>query len=149
MARNSLYRYYENKDHILLACVQREMEPYLRQIEALADTVPDPRARIDAWVDLQMQIAAGPCHTMIQLIGEIRDASPKLRQEVLELHEPPARVLREALQGAAPGDERDLELLAQMINSMMLAAAAHALGYSDTDSVVRELKRAVSALLDG
>ncbi len=40
LARNSLYRYYSNKDHILLACIREDMEPHLQQLESLAVAMP-------------------------------------------------------------------------------------------------------------
>lgn len=33
LARNSLYRYYPNKDHILLACVLRDMVPFVEELK--------------------------------------------------------------------------------------------------------------------
>jgi AcrR family transcriptional regulator len=35
LARNSLYRYYSNKDHILVAVMQRDMIPYVARNRAL------------------------------------------------------------------------------------------------------------------
>jgi AcrR family transcriptional regulator len=35
LARNSLYRYYPNKDHILLACVLRDMVPFVEELQSL------------------------------------------------------------------------------------------------------------------
>ena len=107
LARNSLYRYYSNKDHILVAVMQRDMVPYITRIRALEDEIPDPRERIDAWLDLQIELATGPCHASIKMLGDMRDASRDLRREMGALHEPPGAVLSKAvtqlLKGQAPG----------------------------------------------
>ena len=58
LARNSLYRYFPNKDHILLACIQEDMTPYLQRLALLATEYPDPAERILAWLDGQFEMDA-------------------------------------------------------------------------------------------
>ena len=48
LARNSLYRYYPNKDHILVACVQR---------------------------DMSINFATAPSHASMQLITEVQESA--------------------------------------------------------------------------
>lgn len=148
LARNSLYRYYTNKDHILLACVQRDMAPFLEQVRALEVEITDPRARIDAWIDLQMDIATGPCHATMQLIGEIRDTSPSFQQEIRALHDPPARVLQTAVKQVLKGTRRDAGLIAALIDSMLRSAAGWAIATGHKQAVLRELRRSVTCVLD-
>ena len=148
LARNSLYRYYANKDHILLACVQRDMAPFLQQVRDLESSLPEPRARIDAWIDLQMQIATGPCRATMEMIGEIREASPNFRREIRALHEPPARVLEAAIAELVGGTDRDAKLLAAMTHSMVQSAAAQAIARGELAEICSELKRAIARILE-
>ena len=122
LARNSLYRYYASKDHILLACMQREMTPFVERLTALERDHDDAVERIDAWLDLQMDMATGPCQTMINLIGNVDDASPELRSEIGAVHEPPRRVLAGAVREVLADSGRDVELVTGMITSMVQSA---------------------------
>ncbi len=57
LARSSLYRYYPNKDHILLACISRDMAPLLDAFAALTENYTDPNERVVAWLNLQVDSA--------------------------------------------------------------------------------------------
>ncbi|MGI9309310.1 MAG: TetR/AcrR family transcriptional regulator [Gammaproteobacteria bacterium] len=74
LARSSLYRYYPNKDYVLLACIGHAMAPVLKELEALKASVPEPRARIAAWLDLQLDLATSDIHFGLEMIGEIQNA---------------------------------------------------------------------------
>lgn len=148
LARNSLYRYYSNKDHILIAVVHNDMQPFFEQLAELERTVTDPIERIDAWIGLQMEIAAGPCHAMIRLLGEIPQSSKELLQQISALHEPPNRILREALHELLADSGRDIELLTQMIKSMVQSAAGLAMGRPETHDTVTEIRFSVRQILN-
>jgi AcrR family transcriptional regulator len=147
LARNSIYRYYPNKDHILLACIKEDMEPHLQKLELLAADYPDPQRRILAWVDLQFELATGPAHATMELMGEVRDASVRLGKEVRQLHTAPNAALETALSELLL-DEGDVATLAAMIGGMVLAATAHALLLDESarPAVNKDLKTAVSKL---
>lgn len=149
LARNSLYRYYPNKEHILLACIQRDMEPFLRRIEALEPSYPDPRARIDAWLDTALEIATSPAHATLELITEIQESAPELRQEILRLHQAPNRVLEAAVRATLGRQPRDPGLLTAMIAGMTQSVASQAIRrkHANLALVRRELKSSVARLL--
>lgn len=148
LARNSLYRYYPGKDHILLACLHREMAPRLARIRTLDEQFPDPRARIDAWLEVQMDIAATSCHGAIRLVENLRDLSPEFRAEVHKLHEPAAGVLQRAVRELLAGSGRDVELVAAMLSSLLNAAATKMMESGGRDKVMAELRRSVQSVLD-
>lgn len=147
LARNSLYRYYPSKDHILVAVMQRDMVPYVERIDALEQSHPEPSARLDAWLDLQMELATGPCHATIKMLGDMRESSQELRREIGALHEPPRRVLKGAVASLLAGSGRDPKLVSAMISNMVQAAGALAMGSDDVAGVARELKRSVRSVL--
>ena len=147
LARNSLYRYFASKDHILVGVLQREMAQFIDQIAALVDTYPDPAERIDAWLDLQMELAMGPCHAMIRMLGDMNDASDDLRQEIRALHVPPRMALEKAVSELLADCDRDPKVVSAMIASMVLSAGGIAMGATDTEAVVRELKTSVRRIL--
>lgn len=147
LARNSLYRYYPNKDHILVAVVKREMTPFFDQLLEVQKSIEDPVERIDAWISLQLEIAAGPCDAMIQMFGEIPPNAIELREEISALHEPPMRVLRDAVEKVLEGSGRDPKLITAMISSMVHSAIGIAIQTKRSDRCIEELRHSVGRIL--
>lgn len=147
LARNSLYRYFPSKDHILVAVMRREMAPFVERATSLADAYQDPGERIDAWVDLQMDLATGPCHSMMLMLGDMRDASEDLRKQISALHVPPMEVLEAAVAESLQSTRRDPKVISAMIASMVQSAGGIAMGSDDVDAIVTELKNSVRSVL--
>jgi AcrR family transcriptional regulator len=147
LARNSVYRYFPNKEHILVACVQRDMGPFLARFEALVADFPEPRARIDAWIDTSIDIATSPAHATLELITEVQQASPEVRQQIMRLHQLPNGVLGHAVRAVLGRQHRDPALVTAMIAGMVQSAAGQAIRRGAHPAVKRELKSAVSRLL--
>jgi AcrR family transcriptional regulator len=149
LARNSLYRYYPNKEHILLACIKRDMGPFMSRIEALEKSHPEPRARIDAWLDMAVDIATSPAHATLELIAEIQESAPDLRQEILRLHQTPNKVLEGAVRAVLGRQHRDPALVTAMIAGMTQSVAGQAIrrNAANHGAVRRELKSSVARLL--
>ncbi len=148
LARNSLYRYYRNKDFILLACVERDMGAYIEQMRSLGTLHPDPVERIGAWLDMQIDIATSPAHATLEHIAEIRSDAPELRKQLMVLHEAPAAVLEGTIGEILRGKRRDTGLIAALIRGMVEAAAGQAMRRDSTVAVKRELRRAVERVLE-
>jgi len=148
LARNSLYRYYPNKDFILLACVERDMGAYIEQMGSLGTLHPDPVERIGAWLDMQIDIATSPAHATLEHIAEIRSDAPELRKQLMVLHEAPAAVLEGTIGEILRGKRRDTSLIAALIRGMVEAAAGQAMRRENTLPVKRELRRAVKRMLE-
>ena len=106
LARNSLYRYYKNKDFILLACVERDMGAFVERMRTLDSLYPDPVQRIGAWLDMQMDMATSPAHATMELMAEIRTDAPELRKRLMELHDAPGNVLQGTVAEIARGKRR-------------------------------------------
>ena len=54
LARSSLYRYFPDKDHILLAWFERELQPVIDQSASLLEGDDPPVERIVRWMRFQM-----------------------------------------------------------------------------------------------
>lgn len=147
LARNSLYRYFPSKDHILVAVMEREMMPYVDRTVALADDFPDPGARIVAWLVLQMELATGPCHAMIRMLGDMGGVSAELHQQIRSLHVPPRAVLEVAVTELLAGTGRNPAIVSALIASMVQSAGGLAMGSADVEGVVTELKNSVKSIL--
>jgi AcrR family transcriptional regulator len=148
LARNSLYRYYPSKDHILVAVIQRDMEPYVAQIHELGAQTEDPAKRIDEWLDLQMELATGPCHTAMKMLGDMGEISGELREDIGTLHEPAHVVLESSVAELLRGSGRDPKVLSTMIVGMVQHAGALAMNTKDATSVAAELKQSVRKILE-
>jgi AcrR family transcriptional regulator len=148
LARNSLYRYYPNKDYILVACVQRDMAPFVEELRGLAAAHPDPVERIGAWLDACIEMACSPAHATLELMGEIRESAPELRREIMVLHKLPNEVLEAALEQLPRNRRRDVTLLSAMISGMVEATATQAIRGGNKNAVKRELRRAVEKILE-
>lgn len=148
LARNSLYRYFPGKDYILVAVMRREMTPFVERTQQLAEDYPDAGERIDAWLDLQMEVATGPCHAMMGMLGDVGQASEELRAQIRILHAAPREVLDSAVAELLAGTGRNAKVTGAMIASMVESAAGVAISAGDVDSAVRELKTSVKAVLE-
>lgn len=148
LARNSLYRYFANKDEILLACIQEDMEPHIANLAALADNFPDPVERIVALVNMQFDLATGPAHATLELMSEVREGSSALRKEIAQLHKTPNILLEKALT-EMHGTGCDCGTQAAMVGGMLMAATARAVEdkMKNYEPVRAELIRAVRAVL--
>ena len=149
LARNSLYRYFPSKDHILVAVVQREMTPYVDRSNSLVEEYPDPAARLDAWIELQMEVATGPCHSMIGMLGDAKQLSDELRAQISTLHQAPREALEAIVTELLAGSDRDARVVSAMIASMVESAAGVAMWSGNVDPVERELKKSVRCVLAG
>ncbi len=148
LARNSLYRYYKNKDFILLACVERDMGAFVERMRALDGMYPDPVERIGVWLDMQMDMATSPAHATMELMGEIRTDAPELRKRLMELHDAPGNVLEGAVSEIVRGKRRDANLIIALIKGMVEAAAGHAIRRENKTAAKRELRRAVERVIE-
>jgi len=150
LARSSLYRYYPNKEHILLAAIRTEMDPLLECFDSLLDSIDDPLERIAAWLELQIDTAIGPGHATLQMISEIRSDDPELRRQILEMHRRPAAILTESLQQIIP-DGRDIDTVARLITGMVHSGAMHIIENNLTNTqqqaAIDEIKHSVAQVL--
>ena len=148
LARNSLYRYFSNKDYILLACIEEDMMPHLAWLETLSEQFPDAQDRILAWVDAQFALATGPSHVTMEFMAEVSSSGADLTRRVSDLHAAPNRALQDAL-AELPERSAHAGLHAAMIGNMVIAATREALGKrkSEQAAIRQELIRVVAGLL--
>jgi AcrR family transcriptional regulator len=148
LARNSLYRYYPSKDHILVAVIQRDMEPYIAKTNELGTQTENAARRIDAWLDLQIELATGPCHAAMKMLGDIGEISGELREDIGALHGPVNMVLESSVVELVSGSGRDPKVLSAMSVGMVQHAGALAMQTNDATSVATELKKSVKRILE-
>lgn len=151
LARNSLYRYFPDKAHILLRWFEREVPRQVERTTAILSGAGTPSERIEAWGRDQLRYARDPEHELISSIGAIvPELDAAARAQLASAHEQLLRPLRDALAdaGVAVGDR---QLLAELLQGMVVALARH-LGRdqaTDPETALEYLARAVRGLLAG
>jgi AcrR family transcriptional regulator len=152
LARSSLYRYYPNKDHILLACISRDMAPLLDAFAALTENYTDPNERVVAWLNLQIDSARSPDCASMALMSESRYAGSEFQTEIMALHQQPGHVLEQALGELDHLTASEAQLLAKMIAGMSHAAMMHLMdqassGLQSSNQVRDLLRKAVERII--
>lgn len=113
LARTSLYRYFPDKDHILLAWLRRDIGDLLDRSECIAgnrSALPRPEDRLRAWLSLQFEFLLDPEHSLVMgLAGEMDAMGDEVRAEVVEQHvrlyASVERIVADAI-GSRPGSRR-------------------------------------------
>ena len=148
LKRNSLYRYFANKDDLLLACVERAMEPVIKRNKAIAEGFRPPQERVLAWVDAQFEFAAGPDHAFYTLARELRSIAPNVRTNVMKLHIGLYKTLSAAVKDSLSGSGRNATIVSSLISGMVQSASALAIENGGAEDIKQELHAAVLALLN-
>ncbi|MCD6725807.1 MAG: TetR/AcrR family transcriptional regulator [Solirubrobacteraceae bacterium] len=149
LARNSLYRYFPDKAHILVEWLRRELPiQAARSRERLTGDGPPPE-RIKRWALDQLDYARRPEHGLIAALSDVaRDLDEETRAELADSHRRLLIPLTEALAGVGIEDDRDRSAVSALIGGLIVSGAEHESRIGGDDPVLRaHLLRAVEALL--
>jgi AcrR family transcriptional regulator len=124
LARNSLYRYFPDKAHILLRWFENELPRQASRSAELLGGPGSPVRRIEAWALDQLDYAATPEHALIAAIGTIvPDLDPATRAELAASHDAMLRPLLAALHEAGIQTADEQRIVADMIQQLVLTTA--------------------------
>lgn len=154
IARSSLYRYFPDKDHILLAWFERELDPVIEHCRAIVSGPGDVHRRLRRWLDFQLDFLSAPEHQLAPRVArEVGAVSPEVQSELgaghARLYRTLSQLVVEVLEASDdPADRRrDAMLLTSMIGGLVQAAGQAVLDGTSTATAKRELRRAVAAVL--
>lgn len=164
LARNSLYRYFPDKDHILLAWLRRETDGLIERSEVVARSDEDAMTRLRRWLRLQLEYVCEPDHQLFTKIAStLGTLEPSVMAAVVEQHqrlyatvEPiVAAVLADAERhkrsvgrgGRSRGARRDSALVTGFVVGLLRAASEALERGVPLPTVARELEIAVDALI--
>lgn len=156
LARPSLYRYFPDKDHILLRWFERELEPVIERSDAIIDGPGSWEQRLLAWMDYQLEFVQNPEHDLAPtLTREIGAVSPDVQAAIgaghAQLYGTLRRLVEEALdaehQPRAP--RRDAAVVTSLLGGLVQAAAQSAIAGANPRHVRTELHRAARSVLAG
>ena len=148
LKRNSLYRYYQNKEHILIACLRRSIEHHIAKERALADKIDDPFDLLDRLLDLQIDFATGEDHASMNFMEDIRKGSTDLRREIGVLYRNFRTTLTETIARILQDKDREADVVTALVIGMVQSASLHILRNKGKGKVKKELKQSVRLLLE-
>lgn len=126
LARNSLYRYFPDKAHILLRWYRAELPVQAERAAAVLTGPAAPAERLAAWVDDQLDYAARPEHALVASLAEVLpDLDDTTRAELADSHRHLLAPLDTALRDAGVKRSDDRAIVAELIGGLVMAAAQH------------------------
>jgi AcrR family transcriptional regulator len=147
LARNSLYRYFPDKEHILLRWFARETGPLAERTVEVLDADEPPLARIEQWVDLQLDYVADPAHALgAQLMRETGALSSATRQQIDDGHRRLYELLGRVV-GEVTRRPSEAEFTTALVTAMVAEAARRSLEVPLRPRERRRLHAAVRAVL--
>lgn len=150
LARNSLYRYFPDKAHILVAWFRVTIAPLVELSNVIAASDRPPIERLTGWVDAQFDYLTAPDHAAMLIASSEMSALPDdVRAELgaghRELYGSLAQILSDAF---ADQPDRNLDIMTMLIAAVTRSAAEQARSGTDIDAARAELRRATQALVE-
>ncbi|GAB2656005.1 TetR/AcrR family transcriptional regulator [Gordonia jinhuaensis] len=147
LARNSLYRYFPDKAHILLSWFEQEVPAQVRRTAEILGGSGSAPDRIRAWVRDQIDYARRPEHVLMSRIGTlVPELDPEARAQLVTAHDQLVAPLYDVLAQAGVR-ESDRQMVAEMIQGVVIVAARHIDRGTPTADALRLVDHAVAGLL--
>lgn len=150
LARNSIYRYFPDKAHLLAAWFRAELAPLHEASLTIAARRTSATARLDAWLDLHLDYLTQPEHrAMVAAAGDMASLPPAVRADIADGH----RILYATLEtivGDALGRRarrHDPAIITSLLASMLSGAANLVISGTARATVARELRSAARAVV--
>ncbi|MSO97212.1 MAG: TetR/AcrR family transcriptional regulator [Rhodospirillaceae bacterium] len=147
LARNSLYKYFPDKDHIMFACVMRNFETVMAANTQTLRGIADPAARIEEWMKQIVRFITGPSHEMVEMLYRVPVMKQELRNTMLQSSAPVIACLRESFSQLLQVSGTDPDLCMAMADGMARAAAHHARRTGDVEGACAQLRSSLYAVL--
>lgn len=151
LARTSLYRYFPDKDHILVAWLRLEVDSLVAQSAAIARSRRAATTRLRQWLALQLDYLLDPDH---QLFTRIASTVGTLGPEVVAAIGAEHQRLYATVEGivgdalvASGQRSRDAALVSRLVIALLAAASGEASRGTSLRTVRRELERGAVAIV--
>jgi AcrR family transcriptional regulator len=153
LKRNSLYRYFPDKGHLLAAWFRLELAPLQEQSAAIAAAQEPASVRLHRWLELQLDYLTAPEHqAMTDAFAESALLSDEVRADIGRGHHELYSTLGTILADA--GADRDAGAPTAVVDTMLVAGALRSaaelvIGGADRELVLTRLDGLALALLGG
>ncbi|MGB3410416.1 MAG: TetR/AcrR family transcriptional regulator [Microthrixaceae bacterium] len=127
LARNSIYRYFRDRNHLIVAWFDHEMAPLANACDQIVEGGGPPLDQLDSWVQLHLSYLRVPGHReMINAVASASDLSPETQAHISVGHERVYRPLKQVLLSLRPDlgeGGADIDLLASLVAAMVGAGS--------------------------
>ncbi len=149
LARNSLYRYFPDKAHLLAVWFRMAITPLVEASDAIAAGTGAPSERLTRWVDTQFEFLTAPEQEALlvatgQMPGLTADVRGSFDAGHRQLYSSLDRILTDCFDGRSG---RHRSVVAGFLAAIVRSAAEQVRGGADVDDVRAELHRLVDAVL--
>ena len=148
LKRTSLYRYFPDKDHILLAWLRTEISGLVERSDAIAASAGTTSQRLLDWLHLQLDYLDDPEHQLFSSIAaSIGNLSPEVSAAVAAEHRRLYATVDAIVADALDGSGRDPAVVSTLVLGLLRAAGDAVARGRDRTAIDLELDRAALALL--
>jgi AcrR family transcriptional regulator len=148
LKRTSLYRYFPDKDHILLAWLRTEIGGLVDRSDAIAGSGAPAERRLLDWLHLQLDYVEEPEHQLFSSIAaSIGNLSPEVSAAVGAEHRRLYATVDGIVADALAGSGRDPAVVSTLVLGLLRAASDTVARGGDRGALDPELDRAALALL--
>lgn len=149
LARNSLYRYFPDKAHILAAWFRTTIAPLVAESNEIANDDTPFTDRLERWVDAQFAYLTDPDHAaMLMASNAMTDLPDDVRAELgaghRELYDSLSVILQDAF---IDHPDRDTAILTMLVAAVVRSGAEQARSGADITVVQQELSNAVKSMV--
>ncbi|HTN99761.1 MAG TPA: TetR/AcrR family transcriptional regulator [Microthrixaceae bacterium] len=127
LARNSIYRYFPDRNHLIAAWFDHEIEPLAKACEEILGQGQTPWEQLDSWVNLHLSYLRMPGHReMIAAVSSTTDLPESAHAHLIEGHERvygPLRKILGSLRHGRDDTSADLALLGALVASLVNAGS--------------------------
>lgn len=127
LARNSIYRYFRDRNHLIAAWFDHEIGPLADACDQMVEGGGPPLDQLDSWVKLHLTYLRVPGHReMINAVASAPGLSAETQSHITEGHERIYGPLKLVLRSLRPdlGDlDADVDLLTSLVAAMVGAGS--------------------------
>ena len=146
LKRNSLYRYFPDKGHLLAAWFRVELAPLQEQSEVIARADEPAAVRLRRWLELQLDYLTAPEHqAMTDAFAESAALSDEVREDIGRGHRELYATLGSILADAA-GSTEHVGTDALLVAGALRSAAELVISGGDRTVVLQRLVQLSGAL---
>jgi AcrR family transcriptional regulator len=124
LARNSLYRYFPDKGHILAAWLTSEIDPLVVESLLIAEADTPPSERLDQWLSYHLALGTNHEHRLMERVAdEIGSLPAEVRAEIGAQHRRLYGTIEPVMSELLAHTDRSMSVVAALIGGMLRSAS--------------------------